>query len=101
MRNYDIMKIEPNTDDIFIEKISILRTFQSKKEPMYLINSFFHHKKDWQKFICADVSWGVGIHSLSHNSTATIIEHNSTIRSANSGFGGAIALGWTLQSFRP
>jgi hypothetical protein len=73
MRNYDIMKIEPNTDDIFIEKISILRTFQSKKEPMYLINSF-HHKRIGSFALMLFLSVGIASLGLSHNSTTTIIE---------------------------
>lgn len=98
------MEIEPNTNDTFIEK-----NFYSQDIPVqertYVFNKlFFHHKKDWQSSFALMLFLSVGIASLglSINSSATIIGAMiiAPLGQPIVALGGAIALGWRMQSFR-
>ncbi len=98
------MEIEPNTKDIFVEK-----NFYSQDIPVeertYVFNKlFFHYKKDWQSAFALMLFLSVGIASLglSENSTATIIGAMiiAPLGQPIVALGGAIALGWKIQSLR-
>lgn len=98
------MEIEPNANDIFVEK-----NFYSQDIPVeertYVFNKlFFHYKKDWQSSFALMLFLSVGIASLglSENSTATIIGAMiiAPLGQPIVALGGAIALGWRIQSLR-
>lgn len=98
------MEIDPNTNDIFVEK-----NFFSQDIPVqerkYIFNKlFFHYKKDWQSSFALMLFLSVGIASLglSENSSATIIGAMiiAPLGQPIIALGGAIALGWRTQSFR-
>jgi len=98
------MKIDPNANDVFVEK-----NFYSQDIPVhertYVFNKlFFHYKKDWQSSFALMLFLSVGIASpgLSENSTATIIGAMiiAPLGQPIVALGGAIALGWRIQSFR-
>ena len=98
------MNIEPNANDIFVEK-----NFYSQDIPVeertYVFNKlFFHYKKDWQSSFALMLFLSVGIASLglSENSTATIIGAMiiAPLGQPIVALGGAIALGWKIQSLR-
>lgn len=98
------MAREPNTNDHITEK-----EFFSQDIPVpertYVFNKlFFHHKKNWQSSFALMLFLSVGISSLglSENSSATIIGAMiiAPLGQPIVALGGAIALGWKIQSFR-
>lgn len=98
------MEIDPNAKDIFVEK-----NFFSQDIPVherkYVFNKlFFHYKNDWQSSFALMLFLSVGIAclGLSENSSATVIGAMiiAPLGQPIVALGGAIALGWRLQSFR-
>ncbi len=98
------MKIDPNQADKYVEK-----NFFSQDVPVqdrkYIFNKlFFHYQKDWQSSFSLMLFLSVGIASLglSENSSATIIGAMiiAPLGQPIIALGGAIALGWRIQSLR-
>lgn len=98
------MEIDPNQADKYVEK-----NFFSQDVPVqdrkYIFNKlFFHYQKDWQSSFSLMLFLSVGIASLglSENSSATIIGAMiiALLGQPIIALGGAIALGWRIQSLR-
>ncbi|WP_317897656.1 DUF389 domain-containing protein [Aurantibacillus circumpalustris] len=98
------MQIDPNSKDIFIEKNFFSQDIPIEERTSVFNNLFFHYKKDWQSSFALMLILSVGIASLglSEDSSATIIGAMiiAPLGQPIVAFGGAIALGWKLQSFR-
>ena len=98
------MEIEPNINDIFVEKNFFAQNIPVEERTSVFNKLFFHYKKDWQSSFALMLFLSVGIASLglSENSTATIIGAMiiAPLGQPIVAFGGAIALGWKIQSLR-
>jgi uncharacterized hydrophobic protein (TIGR00271 family) len=97
-------QIDPNEKDIHIEKNFFSQDIPVEERTSVLNKLFFHYKKDWQSSFSLMLFLSVGIASLglSENSSATIIGAMiiAPLGQPIVAFGGAIALGWRIQSFR-
>lgn len=98
------MEIDPNTNDIFVEKNFYSQDVSIEERTNVFNKLFFHYKKDWQSSFALMLFLSVGIASLglSENSTATIIGAMiiAPLGQPIVALGGAIALGWRIQSLR-
>ncbi len=98
------MEIEPNANDQFIERNFYKQDIPIRERTYFFNRLFFHYKKDWQSSFALMLFLSVGIASLalSENSSATIIGAMiiAPLGQPIVAFGGAIALGWKIQSFR-
>lgn len=98
------MVIDPNANDIFVENNFYSQDISVEERTTVFNKLFFHYKKDWQSSFALMLFLSVGIASLglSENSTATIIGAMiiAPLGQPIVALGGAIALGWRLQSFR-
>ena len=98
------MEIDPNIDNIFVEKNFYSQDISVEERTNVFNKLFFHYKKDWQSSFALMLFLSVGIASLglSENSTATIIGAMiiAPLGQPIVALGGAIALGWRIQSLR-
>ncbi|SEK76282.1 uncharacterized hydrophobic domain-containing protein [Maribacter orientalis] len=98
------MHIDPNKEDTFIEKNFFSQDISPKERTTAFNSLFFHYKKDWQSSFALMLVISVGIASLglSEDSSATIIGAMivAPLGQPIVALGGAIALGWRIQSFR-
>ncbi|MFD2909087.1 DUF389 domain-containing protein [Flavobacterium ardleyense] len=98
------MKIDPNETDKFVENNFFSQDIPFEERKYVFNKLFFHYKKDWQSSFALMLFLSVGIASLglSENSTATIIGAMiiAPLGQPIVALGGAIALGWRIQSFR-
>lgn len=98
------MHIDPGSKDVFIEKNFFSQDIPVEERTSVFNSLFFHYKKDWQSSFALMLILSVGIASLglSEDSSATIIGAMiiAPLGQPIVAFGGAIALGWRLQSFR-
>jgi uncharacterized hydrophobic protein (TIGR00271 family) len=96
--------IDPNEEDIFIEKNFFSQDIPLKERTSAFSSLFFHYKKDWQSSFSLMLVISVGIASLglSEDSSATIIGAMiiAPLGQPIVALGGAIALGWRIQSLR-
>lgn len=97
-------QIDPNGKDIDIEKNFFSEDVPVEERTAVFNKLFFHYKKDWQISFSLMLILSVGIASLglSENSSATIIGAMivAPLGQPIVALGGAIALGWRIQSFR-
>lgn len=98
------MLIDPNEKDIHIEKNFFSQKFLVEERTSVFNKLFFHHKSDWKSSFYLMLFLSVGLVSLglSQDSSATIIGAMiiAPLGQPIVAFGGAIALGWRMQSFR-
>lgn len=98
------MQIDPNEKDIYIENNFFSQDIPIEERNAVFNKLFFHYKKDWQiSFaLMLILSIGIGSLGLSENSSATIIGAMivAPLGQPIVALGGAIALGWRIQSFR-
>lgn len=98
------MQIDPNEKDIYIENNFFSQDIPLEERNAVFNKLFFHYKKDWQiSFaLMLILSIGIGSLGLSENSSATIIGAMivAPLGQPIVALGGAIALGWRIQSFR-
>ena len=98
------MHTDPNEEDIYIEKNFFSQDIPVGKRTSTFNGLFFHYKKDWQSSFALMLILSVGIASLglSEDSSATIIGAMiiAPLGQPIVALGGAISLGWKLQSFR-
>ena len=98
------MQIDPNSKDVFIEKNFFTQDIPVEERTAVFNSLFFHYKKNWQLSFALMLILSVGIASLglSEDSSATIIGAMiiAPLGQPIIAFGGAIALGWRIQSFR-
>lgn len=98
------MQIDPNEKDIYIEKNFFSQDIPIEERTAVFNKLFFQKKNDWQISFALMLTLSVGISSLglSENSTATIIGAMiiAPLGQPIVAFGGAIALGWKIQSVR-
>jgi len=98
------MKIDPSANDIFVEKNFFSQDIPIQERKFVFNKLFFHYKKDWQSSFALMLILSVGIASLglSENSSATIIGAMiiAPLGQPIVALGGAIALGWQIQSLR-
>lgn len=98
------MQIDPNEKDIYIEKNFFSQDIPLEERTAVFNKLFFHYKKDWQSSFALMLILSVGIASLglSEDSTATIIGAMiiAPLGQPIIALGGAIALGWRIQTFR-
>ncbi|MEZ7498886.1 DUF389 domain-containing protein [Flavobacterium sp. Arc3] len=98
------MQIDPNEKDIYIENNFFSQDIPFEERNAVFNKLFFHYKKDWQiSFaLMLILSIGIGSLGLSENSSATIIGAMivAPLGQPIVALGGAIALGWRIQSFR-
>jgi uncharacterized hydrophobic protein (TIGR00271 family) len=96
--------IDPNSKDEFIEKNFFSQDIPIEERASVFNSLFFHYKQDWQISFALMLILSVGIASLglSEDSSATIIGAMiiAPLGQPIVAFGGAIALGWRIQSFR-
>lgn len=98
------MQIGPNEKDIHIEENFFSQDVPVEERTSVFNKLFFHYKKDWQSSFSLMLILSVGLASLglSEDSSATIIGAMiiAPLGQPIVAFGGAIALGWRMQSFR-
>lgn len=98
------MQIDPNEKDIYIEKNFFSQDLPIEERTAVFNKLFFHYKKDWQSSFSLMLILSVGIASLglSEDSSAAIIGAMiiAPLGQPIVAFGGAVALGWRIQSFR-
>ena len=98
------MEIDPNANDIFVEKNFYSQDISVEERTNVFNKLFFHYKRDWQSSFALMLFLSVGIASLglSENSTATIIGAMiiAPLGQPIVALGGAIALGWRIQTLR-
>ena len=98
------MQIDPNEKDIYVEKNFFAQDIPLEERTAVFNKLFFHYKKDWQSSFALMLILSVGIASLglSEDSSATIIGAMiiAPLGQPIVALGGAVALGWRLQSFR-
>ena len=98
------MQIDPNEKDLYIEKNFFSQDIPLEERTAVFNKLFFHYKKDWQSSFALMLILSVGIASLglSEDSTATIIGAMiiAPLGQPIVALGGAIALGWRIQTFR-
>jgi uncharacterized hydrophobic protein (TIGR00271 family) len=98
------VQIDPNEKDIYIENNFFSQDIPFEERNAVFNKLFFHYKKDWQiSFaLMLILSIGIGSLGLSENSSATIIGAMivAPLGQPIVELGGAIALGWRIQSFR-
>lgn len=96
--------IDPNEKDIDFEEKFFSRDVPAEERSNFVNKLFFHYKKDWQKSFLLMLLLSIGLASLglSENSSATIIGAMiiAPLGQPIVAFGGTIALGWGIQSFR-
>lgn len=99
-----MIQIDPNEKDIYIEKNFFSQDIPLVERTAVFNKLFFHYKKDWVSSFSLMLFLSVGIASLglSEDSSATIIGAMiiAPLGQPIVAFGGAIALGWKIQSFR-
>lgn len=97
-------QIDPNEKHIDIEKNFFSENVPVEKRTAVFNKLFFHYKKDWKTSFLLMLLLSIGLASLglSENSSATIIGAMiiAPLGQPIVAFGGAIALGWRIQSFR-
>lgn len=102
--NMQFVQIDPNEKDIQIEKNFFSQDIPVDERASVFNKLFFHYKKDWQNSFSLMLFLSVGLASLglSEDSSATIIGAMiiAPLGQPIVAFGGAIALGWRMQSFR-
>lgn len=98
------MHIDPNEKEINIEKDFFSEDVPVENRAAVFNKLFFHYKKDWKTSFLLMLLLSIGLASLglSENSSATIIGAMiiAPLGQPIVAFGGAIALGWRIQSFR-
>ena len=98
------MKIDPNKKGIDLEKDFFSHEVPIEERAAVFNQLFFHYKKDWQTSFLLMLFLSVGLASLglSENSSATLIGAMiiAPLGQPIVAFGGAIALGWRIQSIR-
>lgn len=98
------MQIDPNEKEIFIEKNFFSQDVPVEERTPVFNKLFFHYKKNWQSSFSLMLCLSVGLASLglSEDSSATIIGAMiiAPLGQPIVALGGAIALGWRIQSFR-
>jgi len=98
------VQIEPNENDHYVEKNFFSRDVPIEERTAVFNKLFFHYKKRWQSSYALMLFLSVGLASLglSEDSSATIIGAMiiAPLGQPIVAFGGAIALGWRIQSFR-
>lgn len=98
------MRIDPHEKDICIEKNFFTQEVPVEERASVFNELFFHYKKDWQNAFSLMLFLSVTLASLglSKDSSATIIGAMiiAPLGQPIVAFGGAIALGWRIQSFR-
>lgn len=98
------MRIDPSEKDIYIEKNFFTQNVPVEERASVFNKLFFHFKRDWQSSFSLMLFLSVGLASLglSEDSSATIIGAMiiAPLGQPIVAFGGAIALGWRIQSFR-
>jgi uncharacterized hydrophobic protein (TIGR00271 family) len=103
-RNEKIVQIDPNERDIDNEKNFFSQADTVEERTSVFNKLFFHYKKDWQSSFSLMLFLSVGLAclGLSEDSSATIIGAMiiAPLGQPIVAFGGAIALGWRVQSFR-
>ena len=99
-----MVQIDPNEKHVDIEKNFFSEDVPIDKRAAVFNKLFFHYKKDWKKSFLLMLLLSIGLASLglSKNSSATIIGAMiiAPLGQPIVAFGGAIALGWRIQSFR-
>lgn len=97
-------QIDPNEKDVDIEKNFFSEDVPVEKRTAVFNKLFFHYKKDWKTSFLLMLLLSIGLASLglSENSSAAIIGAMiiAPLGQPIVAFGGAIALGWRIQSFR-
>lgn len=98
------MKIDPNKKGIDLEKDFFSHEVPIEERAAVFNQLFFHYKKDWERSFLLMLFLSVGLASLglSENSSATVIGAMiiAPLGQPIVAFGGAIALGWRIQSIR-
>jgi uncharacterized hydrophobic protein (TIGR00271 family) len=98
------VQIDPNEKDIYIEKNFFSKEIPIDQRSSFVNQLFFHYKNDWQQsfLLMLLLSIGLAALGLSENSSATIIGAMiiAPLGQPIIAFGGTIALGWKIQSFR-
>ena len=96
--------IDPPEKDIDIEKNLFSRGVPVEERAAVFNKLFFHYKIDWKRSFSLMLFLSVGLASLglSEDSSATIIGAMiiAPLGQPIVAFGGAIALGWRIQSYR-
>lgn len=99
-----MVQIDPNEKNVDIEKDFFSEDVPVEKRTAVFNKLFFHYKKDWKTSFLLMLLLSIGLASLglSENSSATIIGAMiiAPLGQPIVAFGGAIALGWRIQSFR-
>lgn len=99
-----MVQIDPNEKEEDIEKKFFSEDVPVEKRTSVFNKLFFHYKKDWKTSFLLMLLLSIGLASLglSENSSATIIGAMiiAPLGQPIVAFGGAIALGWRIQSFR-
>lgn len=99
-----MVHIDPNEKDIDIEENFFSTEIPFDQRSFFVNKLFFHFKEDWQKSFLLMLLLSIGLASLglSENSSATIIGAMiiAPLGQPILAFGGTIALGWGIQSFR-
>lgn len=98
------MQTDPNEKDVFIEKNFFSQDIPIRDRASVFNSLFFHYKRNWQLSFALMLFLSVSIGSLglSEDSSATIIGAMliAPLGQPIIALGGAIALGWRIQSFR-
>ncbi len=98
------MKIDSNKKGTDLEKDFFSYEVPFEERAAVFNQLFFHYKKDWERSFLLMLFLSVGLASLglSENSSATIIGAMiiAPLGQPIVAFGGAIALGWRIQSIR-
>jgi uncharacterized hydrophobic protein (TIGR00271 family) len=98
------MHIDPAEEDVFIEKNFFSQDIIPEERTTAFNSLFFHYKNDWQSSfaLMLVISVGIATLGLSENSSAAIIGAMivAPLGQPIVALGGAIALGWRIQSFR-
>ncbi len=98
------MQISPSDKDIYIEENLFSQDVPVEERSSVFNRLFFHYREDWQNAFVLMLLLSVGIASLglSEDSSATIIGAMiiAPLGQPIVAFGGAIALGWRIQSLR-
>lgn len=99
-----MVQIDPNEKDVDIEKNFFSEDVPVEERTSVFNKLFFHHKKDWKTSFLLMLLLSIGLVSLglSENSSATIIGAMiiAPLGQPIVALGGAIALGWRIQSVR-
>lgn len=98
------MDVDPKPQDVFVERNFFSEDIPVSERTNAFNRLFFHYKKDWQTSFALMLFLSAGIASLglSLDSSATIIGAMiiAPLGQPILALGGAIALGWKIQSLR-